>query len=289
MNPVIVTFLGSRGPYPGSDEMPSVLISYGGKNLLLDVSEGTQHRLLEVGKSVASVNPILVTHMHGDHVLGLIPFLQSRSLANITTPLLIIGPAGLGTYLIKSFEYLYFYPEYVLVVNEVSEESKVCEGCGDFIEPLKELARNQESKVSVVRTDCCKTVIEGPFKIRAFWVEHSIPTLAYRIDISDTISVCYVSDTTASDNVIKACKNVKVLIHDSTFGSDMSDKAREYKHSTAIQASETALRCGAETLILYHISPRYKNTDNLLNEARKVFKNTYVAEKYMKLYLTPSK
>lgn len=288
MNPVIVTFLGSRGPYPGSDDMPSVLISYGGKNLLLDVSEGTQHRLLEVGKSVASVNPILITHMHGDHVLGLIPLLQSRSLAGINTPVLVVGPAGLGTYLIKSFEYLYFYPEYQLVINEINED-EVCEGSEDLVEPLKELTRDSSDTVSVVKTSCRKVIAERPFKIRAFWVKHSIPTLAYRVDISETISICYVSDTTASDSVIRMCNNVKVLIHDSTFGSEMSDKAREYTHSTATQASETALKCGAEMLILYHISPRYKNTEILLNEARKIFRNTYIAEKYMKLYLIPNK
>lgn len=288
MNPVIVTFLGSRGPYPGSDDMPSVLISYGGKNLLLDVSEGTQHRLLEVGKSIASVNPILVTHMHGDHVLGLMPLLQSRSLAGITTPLLIIGPAGLGTYLIKSFEHLYFYPEYRLVINEIGEGG-VCREHESFIEPLKELMHESKDAVSIIRSDFCKTIIEGPFKIRAFWVKHSIPTLAYRVDVSEAISICYVSDTTYSDDVIRLCSNVKVLIHDSTFGSDMSEKAREYMHSTAIQASETALKCGAEILMLYHISPRYRNAEILLNEARKIFRNTYAAEKYMKLYLVPKK
>ncbi|MEO3992830.1 MAG: ribonuclease Z [Desulfurococcaceae archaeon TW002] len=288
MNPVIVTFLGSRGPYPGSDDMPSVLISYGGKNILLDVGEGTQHRLLEVGKSIASINIVLITHMHGDHVLGLIPLLQSRSLAGITTPILIIGPAGLGTYLIKSFEYLYFYPEYKLVVNEISD-GDVCEGREDLVEPLKELAHDLGNRVSIVSTNFCKTIVEGPFKIRAFWVKHSIPTLAYRVDVSEAISICYVSDTIPSDNVVKMCSNVKVLVHDSTFSSDMSDKAREYAHSTATQASETALKCGAEMLILYHVSPRYKNTETLLNEARKTFKNTYVAEKYMKLYLIPNK
>lgn len=288
MNPVIVTFLGSRGPYPGSDDMSSVLVSYGGKNLLLDVSEGTQHRILEVGKSVASVNPILITHMHGDHVLGLIPLLQSRSLAGINTPVLVVGPAGLGTYLIKSFEYLYFRPEYQLLINEISGD-EAREDCGGLIEPLRELTRDSSNTISVVKTDHCKAIVEGPFKIRAFWVKHSVPTLAYRVDVSEAISICYVSDTIASDSVIRMCNNVNVLIHDSTFGSEMSDKAREYAHSTATQASETALKCGAKMLILYHVSPRYKNTEILLSEARKIFRNTYVAEKYMKLYLIPSK
>ncbi|MGC8975093.1 MAG: ribonuclease Z [Thermoprotei archaeon] len=288
MNPVIVTFLGSRGPYPGSDDMPSVLISYGSKNLLLDVSEGSQHRLLEVGKSIASINSVLITHMHGDHVLGLIPLLQSRSLAGITTPLLIVGPAGLGTYLTRSFEHLYFYPEYLLVVNEISEGG-ICEEREGFIEPLKESRCEPKNTVCVVRSDPCKAIIEGPFKIRTFWVKHSIPTLAYRVDVSEAVSICYVSDTTFSEDVVRECSNVKVLIHDSTFSSDMSEKAREYMHSTAIQASETALKCGAEILVLYHISPRYRNTGVLLNEARKIFRNTYVAEKYMKLYLVPRK
>lgn len=287
MNPTIVTFLGSRGPYPGSDELPSVLISYGGRNLLLDVGEGVQHRLFQAGKNIASVNPILVTHMHGDHVLGLIPFLQSRSLAGITTPLLIVGPAGLGNYLTDSFKHLRFEPGYGLAVFEVVGAA----GCGDMelaVESFIELLKNM-SGLKTFEISCANVIKEGPFRITPFWVRHSIPTLAFRLDVSESLSICYVSDTTPSEDVMKFCRGVKVLIHDSTFSNALSDKAGEYMHSTATQAAEAALKCSAETLILYHVSPRYKSLRELEEEARKVFKNAYAAEKFMKLYLMPNR
>ncbi len=288
MNPVIITFLGSRGPYPGSDELPSVLVSYGGRNILLDIGEGTQHRLLEVGKSVASVDSVLITHMHGDHVLGLIPFLQSRSLAGITTPLLLVGPSGLGGYLRDSFSHLYFDAGYDLVVVEVVE-SAGCVDWRDVVEPLKEVLRTSAGGVKLLRIPCDKVILKNPFEIRSFWVKHSIPTLSYRLNLAGSTSICYASDVTSSEEVVEACRGVRVLIHDATFGSELSNKAREYMHSTALQAAETALKCGAEILILYHMSPRYKELGELLSEARKVFRNSYLAEKFTKLYLTPSR
>lgn len=287
MNPTIVTFLGSRGPYPGSDELPSVLISYGGRNLLLDAGEGVQHRLFQVGKSIASVNPILVTHMHGDHVLGLIPLLQSRSLAGMTTPLLVVGPAGLGNYLTDSFNHLHFEPGYGLIVFEVVEAvgcgtgEVVVESPGDFL--------GNAGRLKTFEILCGNAIKEGPFRIVPFWVRHSIPTLAFRLDVSESLRICYASDTTPSEEIMKFCKGVKVLIHDSTFSNALSDKAGEYMHSTTTQAAEAALKCGAETLILYHVSPRYKNPRELEEEARKVFKNAYVAEKFTKLYLMPNR
>ncbi|MEM2021345.1 MAG: ribonuclease Z [Zestosphaera sp.] len=287
MNPIIITFLGSRGPYPGSDELPSILVSYGGRNILLDIGEGTQHRLLEVGKSVASVDAVLITHMHGDHVLGLIPFLQSRSLAGITSPLLLIGPRGLGEYLRDSFSHLYFDAGYELVVVEIIESTD-CDW-RDVVEPLKEASRTSAEGVKLLRIPCDKVIVKNPFKMRSFWVKHSIPTLSYRLDLAESASICYASDVTSSEEVVKACRGVRVLIHDATFGSELSDKAREYMHSTALQAAETALECGAEVLMLYHMSPRYKELEELLSEARKVFRNSYIAEKFMKLYLAPSR
>ncbi|MEM3848136.1 MAG: ribonuclease Z [Zestosphaera sp.] len=287
MNPTIVTFLGSRGPYPGSNELPSVLISHGGRNLLLDAGEGVQHRLLHVGKSVASVNPVLVTHMHGDHVLGLIPLLQSRSLAGVATPLLIIGPAGLGSYLTDSFNHLRFEPGYELTVLEVAEGVS-CRADEVPAESIEE-ASSHEGRVRTVGVPCGVAIKEGPFRITPFWVRHSIPTLAFRLDVGESLSLCYVSDTLPSEDVERFCSGVKVLIHDSTFSNELSDKAGEYMHSTALQASEVALRCGAETLILYHASPRYKNLRGMEEEARKVFRNAYAAEKFMKLYLMPNR
>ncbi len=252
MNPVVVTFLGASGPYPGSDDLPSIMVSHGGKVIVLDAGEGLQHRLHEAGKSVGSVDYVFITHLHGDHVLGLIPFLQSRSLASTTKKLVVAGPEGIADYLRSSFMFLRFMPQYDLEVYEVNETEMSFKG----------------------------------FMARTITVDHSVPTVAYRLDFKD-VSLCYVTDTRPIPRVSEFCRGVNLLIHDASFSIQDKDLAEEYGHSTAYDAASIAADAGVEMLVLYHISPRYKDKLALLNEARKIFENSFIASKYMKVYLGP--
>lgn len=294
MNPVVLTFLGVSGPYPGSDDLPSVLLTYGRTNILLDAGEGIQSKLLKVGKSVTSINAVLITHMHGDHVLGLVPLIQSRSLAGSTTPLYLVGPEGLYEYLICSFKNLYFEPGYKTGVFEVSPQAE--EGISKEVEivdlvnalPTQPAGDTPLLKFSISKNSLLR--LGNDVYVKPFEVKHSITVLAYRIDIKSrlegrNVSICYVTDTLPLEETVKECYGVNVLIHDSTFASDLNDKALEYKHSTSIKAAEIALKSHAEMLVLYHISPRYKDKLKLLSEARSLFEHTYIVEKYWKLYI----
>ena len=252
MNPVIVTFLGARGPYPGSDDLPSVLVTQSKLTILLDAGEGVQHRLHLGGKSVSSVRYVLVSHLHGDHVLGLIPLLQSRSLAGASNSITIIGPEGINDYLTRNFEMLSFKPAYDLIVNEVVDGSI----------PFRD------------------------FSVSYTPLQHSLQTLGFKLMFKG-ISLCYITDTRPTPSVIDLCRGVDVLIHDSAFLSKDSDLALEYGHSTSVEASELAKEVNPGMLVLYHISSRYKDFSPLVREARKIFPRTYAAVKYMKLYLTP--
>ena len=252
MNPVVITFLGARGPYPGSDNLPSVLVTHSKLSILLDAGEGVQHRLHTAGKSVSSIKYVLISHLHGDHVLGLIPLLQSRSLAGTNTPLTIVGPEGLRNYLITNFKMLSFRPAYELIVYEVVSGSSTFGNLEISYQPLK----------------------------------HSLQTLGFKLALNG-ISLCYVTDTRPTESVIVLCQGVDVLIHDSAFFSKDSELAAEYAHSTSAEAAEIAKETRAGMLILYHISSRYKDVSPLLNEARKIFPRSYVATQYLKLYLTP--
>lgn len=252
MNPVVVTFLGASGPYPGSDDLPSVVVSYGGTVIVLDAGEGLQHRLHEAGKSVGSVDYVFITHLHGDHVLGLIPFLQSRSLASTLKKLVVAGPEGLADYLKNSFMFLRFMPHYDLEIYEVRETEIIFRG----------------------------------FVVRTVAVDHSVPTVAYRLDFKD-VALCYVTDTRPIQRVSEFCRGVNLLIHDASFAYRDKELAEEYGHSTAYDAASIAADAGVDVLILYHISPRYKDRSVLLNEARKVFENSFIASRFMKVYLGP--
>ncbi len=254
MNPVALTFLGASGPYPGSDDLPSILVSSGRRNFLVDAGEGVQHRLLTAGKSVSSITYVLISHLHGDHVLGLLPFIQSRSLSGAESPLTIIGPAGLKAFLLNSFAHLMFTPSYEVKVVEVKSRGVV---------------NVEGARVSYVS------------------LKHSIPTVGYRLDVGG-VSLCYVTDTRPCEEEVNLCRGADVLIHDSAFSCGDKDLAEEYGHSTVCEAAEAALKAGVKALYLYHVSPRYKGSfDALIAQCRKTFMNCFMARKFMKIYLMP--
>ncbi len=254
MNPIRVTVLGASGPYPGSDDLPSILISFGKLSILLDAGEGVQHRLQYVGSSVASINCILITHLHGDHVLGLIPLLQSRSLSGTEKPVTILGPPGLEEYLLSNFKLLFFKPRYEVILQEVRG--------GETIE----LSSNVT--VNVLKLD------------------HLLPTVGYVITFNNSRKISYVTDTRPLTSYIDGIRGSDLLIHDSTFSVKDKELANEYGHSTAVDAARVAHCSEAKILLLFHISPRYRSLKTqLLHEARQYFRNSWVAERFMKVLI----
>ncbi len=256
MNPVRVVILGSKAPYPGSDDLPSVLISWGKNHILLDAGEGVQSKLLRVGVSPVVLKYVLITHLHGDHVLGLLPLMQSRSLGNARNSLTIIGPKGIKEYLIKSMQMLSFTPIYEVKYVEVDSNT-------------------------TFRLD------RGNIKVCAFPLNHTLPTIGYSVIINDRVKISYVTDTRALSKIPDDILGSDLLIHDSTFSHKDLDLAKTHLHSTSVEAALTALRSNAKMLILYHISPRYKDEHLLLLEARRYFPNAYIAKKFMRIIIKP--
>ncbi|MCD6428074.1 MAG: ribonuclease Z [Desulfurococcales archaeon] len=240
--------LGASGPHPGSDDLPSILVVYGRNALLLDAGEGVQHRIKRSGYSVAKVKIVLISHLHGDHVLGLLPLLQSRSLGGCRDEIHIVGPPGIKEFIEDNVRILKFEPLYDIIIHEVLSQELVI----------------------------------GNVRIYSFPVKHVMTTLAYVVSVND-IKLTYVTDTRPLSTFPDTASKPDVLIHDSTFASDMKDKAEEYGHSTSVDAAEAARNLGAKLLLLYHISPRYKNRNQLLYEAKRFFNNTHIAEQYMKV------
>jgi len=246
-----LTFLGCSAPYPGSDDLPAVVAEMGKAVVLLDVGEGTQARLFKAGYSPVRVTHILVSHLHGDHVLGLVPLIQSMSLIGRRNDLRVIGPPGISQYLRESFGSLYFDPPFNVEVFEV--------GPGDVLE----ISRNLSILIG-----------EG---------KHTVPTLFYVIKIGGKPVIGYVTDTRPLYEEVDSLSNVKILIHDSAFSTDDEDLAVERYHSTSVEAARIARLVGAEVLILYHISARYSDREKLLREAKRFFTNAFLCSKFMRV------
>jgi ribonuclease Z len=83
--------------------------------------------------------------------------------------------------------------------------------------------------------------------------------------------------------LVKLASRADLLIHDATLENELAERAKEDGHSTPEQAAKNAKRAKVKQLVLTHVSARYDDTDILLKQARKVFKNTRVAEDFMKI------
>ena len=88
----------------------------------------------------------------------------------------------------------------------------------------------------------------------------------------------YCSDTLYTESIISKIKNVDLLYHEATYMHDLVKKAEKTFHSTTIQAATIAKKANVKKLLIGHFSARYKNTEPLLEEAKKVFNNTVAVE-----------
>ncbi len=253
VNPVRIVILGSQAPYPGSDNLPSVLIVWGKNHLLLDAGEGVQSKLLKVRVSPVVLKHILITHLHGDHVLGLLPLLQSRSLGGSKEKLTIVGPKGIKEYVVRSMNMLNFTPTYDIEFIEINKYDEV--------------------------------LSFSNIKVYAYPLIHTVPTLGFTINIGGKVKISYITDTRPLIELPEVVYDSYLLIHDATFSHNDLNLARDHLHSTSIEAALTALKSRSKLLILYHISPRYKDSDTLVFEARRIFPHTYLAKKFLRVFI----
>ncbi|MBS3090735.1 ribonuclease Z [Candidatus Pacearchaeota archaeon] len=292
-----VTFLGTSQAIPTARRNhTSILLRYKNEAILVDCGEGTQRQFRIAKLNPCKLTRILITHWHGDHVLGIPGLLQTLALNGYNKTLEIYGPRGTKRFVDFIYNMFVFAGKIKVDVTEI-------EG-GTF-----------------VKTD--------DFSIEALPLQHGAPCLAYRFSESDkrridikkikkiglrgaligklqkgesitfkgkTIkpenvsyveqgkSIAFMLDTAVCDNCIKIAKDANLFISEATYSAELEEKAREYKHLTAKQAAEIAKKAKAEQLILTHVSQRYeKEEDKILDEARKVFKNTKLARDFMRV------
>ncbi|MEM0504288.1 MAG: ribonuclease Z [Sulfolobales archaeon] len=243
---VKVVFLGCRAPSPEFSGFTSIAVVCGGEIILLDAGEGAQKYLTMAGLSLAKVGRIFITHLHGDHVLGLIPLMESRSLLGVQRGLVIYGPPGIKEYVEENVRMLKFTPTY---------SYEVIEG-------------------ELIKVESSKYVVES------FTVDHSVITLGIKLKIRNK-TIVYTSDTLPCDSIIRNAERADLLIHDSTYSYSDLEKAREYRHSTSVDAALNASLSNVKALILTHISMRYNDTARLEREAKAKFFNTILAEELM--------
>jgi ribonuclease Z len=278
--------------------LPCVVIKRGPEVIMLDCGEGTQKQMRYSKIGFNKKMKILISHMHGDHVLGLPGLFQSMSMLGRTKKIDIYGPEGLKDFIESTERTVKYSRRFDLVIYEVNEgkiieedEYEIFSKWIDHDFPCLAYALEEKEKPGKFKLNKAKElkIPKGPL-----WKElqkgKSIKIDNKTIKSNDVlgpsrpgIKLVYASDTRPCKSVISLSKNADVLIHDCTFEGSHKDKAQEYGHSTASQAAKIAKEACVKKLILIHISAMYEESNNLLEQAAKIHKDTILAEDLMKI------
>ncbi len=277
--------------------------------LLFDCAEHTQVQLLRAGISRANIDHIFLSHLHGDHILGLPGLISTFAGENRSRPLHIYAPNN-GDHNLE--EWL----RYGLRMMDITGSH----GAEEFPIHIHEL---HETTNGVIYQTANQT---SGFTVSARMLEHRITSFGFRVDeisqpnidlvraaalglepgkrlgdikrlgrvqlddgrvirLEDISSpprkprsFVYCGDTRVCAATVELARNASVMVHEATFADEILDKASERYHCTGSQAASQALLANVERLYLTHFSVRYKTLRPMLHQARRVFPHTVIAK-----------
>jgi len=265
---------------------------------MFDAGEGAQIAYLKAGLPWNKKMKIFVTHLHGDHCLGILGLLQTMSLQKRTESVEIYGPAGIEEFITANIKVLNFglpFPVFITIVEEgsvVSEKDylvKCCDaqhGIPAFSYCLEEKERpgifypEKAKELEIPEGKLWQDLQNGnSIEIDGKKIESSQVTGEKRPGKKVGIS----GDTRPTAKLAEFFKNCDYLSFDCTFSFDLQDRAIETNHSTAKEAAELAKNVGAKNLILTHFSARYNDESVLLNEAKQVHESVIAAKDLLEI------
>ena len=286
-----ITFLGTSGPFPSiKRNHPAMLLTYKGENILVDCGEGTQRQFRMAGISPTKVTRLLVTHWHGDHVLGIPGLIQTLSLNGYKKTLFVYGPRGIKKHM---QDLLHAFPSVGGIKMKVDEvdgkfletddfylESKQmvhgipCNAYAFVKKGQKRIDKNKLKKSGLPLGPILQKLKEGK-DIMFEGKKYLAKNLTY---VQDARKICFIMDSAINKNMQLLAKDADLLVIESTYSGELHELAKEHNHMTCKQVAELAKKSGVKKLILTHLSERYeKEPAVILNEAQKIFKNTSIA------------
>lgn len=290
-----ITFLGTSQAIPTEKRNhTAVLLRYKDENILIDCGEGTQRQFRKAHLNPCKLTRILITHWHGDHILGLPGLFQTLALNNYNKTLYIYGPKGTKNFMNLILKIFVFQGKIKYEIREcnagkIMETQDFCIEAEKMFHGIPTLAYSfiEKEKLRIDKQKLKKLKIQGKI-ISELQKGKDITWNNKKIKAGDLTymqkgkKITIIMDTCINNSMLKIAKNSDLLITESTYAEKEANLAKEYRHLTAKQAAQTAKKSKSKKLILTHISQRYENNENIiLNEAKKIFKDTILAEDLM--------
>ncbi len=300
-----ITFLGTSSGVPTrSRNVSSVALRLPQRAelWLFDCGEGTQHQLLRSDLKISQLSRIFITHMHGDHIFGLMGLLATCGLAGNPTQIDIYGPPKLEEYLRACSRYSHTHFSYPLHVHTVEpgliyEDAEFTVSCGRLEHRITDFGYRVVEKDRAGRFDVekAKALSIPPGRVYGQLKRGETVTLLDGRQINGTDlcgptevgrKIVYCTDTVYCDGAVELAQDADVLIHEATFAHSDAELAFQRFHSTSTMAAQVALAASAKLLVMTHFSPRYAPGNNLelkdlLTEARAIFPNTEIAYDFL--------
>ncbi|MCI4667072.1 MAG: ribonuclease Z [Bacteroidia bacterium] len=292
-----VRIFGTGSAIPTNSRLPSSqIVTINDRHYLVDCGEGTQIQLIRNRIKFSRLDAIFISHMHGDHVLGVPGLLNSLSMYERTHPLKIFAPAGLKDVLDVIFAQTHSYLTYELEffpledykpgaviyktdkfeVSSLPLEHRVF--CRGFL--FREVNKKPKfdfykAKALGVPNNYFKLLKQGN-TIQLADGREILPDMVLG-EAEPPMSYAYCSDTRFVEKLVPYIKRSMLLYHESTFLHDMKSRADETYHSTAKEAATLAKMAEVKHLLLGHFSARYRDLTPFMEEAKEIFSNVQIA------------
>lgn len=271
---------------------------------MVDCGEGTQVQFRRSRQKLPRLSHIFISHLHGDHLFGLIGLLSTMALAGRTSPIHIYAHAALEGLLKPQLRFfckgmafdVVFHRLPTESVQQVIYEDRSLEvlslplrhrvpSCGFLFREKPLLPHIRRDMIDFLEIPYYAingikqgegwTTPEGDFYPHERLVFPAEPARSY----------AYCSDTSYLPKLAEALRGVDVLYHEATFGTENEALAVETMHSTARQAALLAKEAQVRKLVIGHFSSRYDDEQCLLDEAREVFENTVLANEGLVIHI----
>lgn len=293
-----LVFLGTAGSTPTKFRgLSSIALERNGEVLLFDCGEGTQRQMMQYSVNISRIKAVLLSHIHGDHTIGLAGLVRTLALNKRTIPLYIFIPQGHEKQLQELMGFDRAMINYKIIIKPIKSGS-IYTGKDYTISAFKlshtvstyGFAFKENDKTKFIKQKVGKLGMKGA-EFKSLLKNKSIKLNGRTIKLKDVtthergIKIVYASDTRPTNETVKASLGADILIHESTYADSESKLAQERSHSTSGEAAKIAKKAKVKRLILTHISARYRDTNALLKDARSVFKNTEVAKDGLEITL----
>lgn len=290
-----VTILGSSSATPVFNRHPtSQLLNVHDTFILVDCGEATQMQLVRYGIKPSKIQYILISHLHGDHYLGLIGLLSSLNLNGRKEEIFLYGPKGLDELLKLHFLLSHTELKYPLHFHETHhaheciieektfkvetiplQHSVQCTGFKFSEKHRGRKLRKEKIAEHEIPLEKLNGIKEGDDFLRADG--RRIPNAELTDAPAPLRSYAFFSDTKFLPELADSIRGVSTLYHEATFTAEMTERAEFTFHSTAGQAAMMASISGIENLLLGHFSARYRDLNPILEEAVQIFPSSRLA------------